>query len=449
MGGGILASAFWQWTLGLKTTTCLVCGGMGLLGDRQGLLTVVPAGSRELLQRVAASHQFEKSKRLRDLLLYLGERGLQDPGCVLHEQEIGVDVFGRQPDYDTSHDTLVRVQISQLRKKLQEYFQTEGRGEPLIIDIPKGSYVPVFRPPADSPAESEPEKPMASRARPFLAGMAAALALFAAGWGIFAIAKHSPGRAGHVVDAFWSQLFHNGHATYIVLSDVTLIEFQNMMGRSIPLAEYETHEFEQLAGLHIADPMQRTLAKQFVSRVTTSLSDVQVARDFSLVAARNEIKPLSILSARDVSSSLIASENTILVGSWRANPWVGLFEDRMAFQTDYQETPPAMRFVNRSPRSGEPAAFEAEWRRNGYCRVTYMPNPNHTGNVLLITGSDVISAEAGGRYVTSEESLGELRAKLGLKPGDPIPHFEILLRTQVVNNTVPYFEMIAYRPHAD
>jgi len=174
---------------------------MGLLADRQGLLTVVPAGSRELLQRVAASHQFEKSKRLRDLLLYLGERGLQDPGCVLHEQEIGVDVFGRQPDYDTSHDTLVRVQISQLRKKLQEFFQTEGRGEPLIIDIPKGSYVPVFRPPADLPVESEPEKPAASPTRPFLAGMAVALAMIGAGWGTFAIAKHPPGRDGHVVDA--------------------------------------------------------------------------------------------------------------------------------------------------------------------------------------------------------------------------------------------------------
>jgi hypothetical protein len=218
------------------------------------------------------------------------------------------------------------------------------------------------------------------------------------------------------------------------------------MGRSIPLPEYETHEFDRLARLYIADPAQRTLATEFVSRVTTSVPDVQVARDFSLLAAGRGL-PLSILSARDLSSSLLASENTILLGSWRANPWVGLFEDRMAFQTEYHETPPSMRFVNRSPLDREPHAFEAEWRRYGYCRVTYVPNPNHTGNVLLITGSDVISTEAGGRYVTSEDSLRELRQKLAIKANDPIPHFEVLLRTQVVNNTVPWFDVIAYRPH--
>ncbi len=416
----------------------------------QGLLKTAPARSRELLQKVAASHHFEKSKRLRDLLLYLGERSLQDPAHTLHEQEIGVDVFGRQPDYDTSHDTLVRVHVSQLRKKLQDYFLAEGRDEPWIIEIPKGTYAPVFRPRDEPLPQPEPERraPPTSR-RPFFAGMVAGLAVIGLAWGISAKGIYLPGRgAEHLVDAFWSQLFGNGRPTYVVLSDVTLIEFQNLMRRWIPLPEYETHEFDRLAGLYIADPAQRTLATEFVSRVTTSVPDVKAARDFSLLAARKGL-PLSILSARDLSSSLLASENTILLGSWRANPWVGLFEDRMAFQTEYHETPPSMRFVNRTPLEAEPQAFDAEWRRYGYCRVTYMPNPNHTGNVLLITGSDVISTEAGGRYVTSEDSIRDLRQKLALKANDPIPHFEVLLRAQVVNNTVPWFEVIAYRPHHD
>jgi hypothetical protein len=41
----------------------------------------------------------------------------------------------------------------------------------------------------------------------------------------------------------------------------------------------------------------------------------------------------------------------------------------------------------------------------------------------------------------------QLRQKLGLKAGGPLPHFELLLRTQIVNSTVPRFEMVAYRPH--
>jgi hypothetical protein len=173
----------------------------------------------------------------------------------------------------------------------------------------------------------------------------------------------------------------------------------------------------------------------------------QVARGLSVLAAR-QLLPLSVLSTRDMSSSLVASQNTILLGSQRANPWIGLFEDRTTFQTDYEEAvpTPTMRFCQPLALVGEPSAFQAKWRRNGYCRPI-CPTPNHTGNVLLTSGSDVISKEAGGRYATSEESLRQLRQKLGLRPGDSMPYFEVLLRTQVVNNTVPWSEMVAYRPH--
>jgi hypothetical protein len=148
------------------------------LKEERELLMPVAARSRELLERIAASGPFQKSKRLRDLLLYLGERSLQSPHCTLREQEIGVKVFGRPPDYDTSHDTLVRVHVSQLRKKLQDYFRAEGRKEPLVIEIPKGSYVPLFRPRTET-AETEPGAPPTGWYGhwPFAAGLAIGLAL--------------------------------------------------------------------------------------------------------------------------------------------------------------------------------------------------------------------------------------------------------------------------------
>ncbi len=418
----------------------------------RGDVATTPTGSHELLLRVAGSVQFQKSKRLRELLLYLGDRGLHDPNCDLHEQKIGVEVLGRPPDYDTSHDTLVRVQISHLRRKLQEYFASEGRDESLIIDIPKGRYVPVFRSRAEAPPEIEPEKAVAYPLKPVLIGIAIGLSLMGVVWGVFSAVKHRveerrPELAAErpSVDALWRQLFGNSRATYLVLSDVTLLDFENLIGRSVPLSEYEAHEFDRLAAQYITDPLRRTLAKEFIDRVTTSVSDVQVARDFGVLAAGKHAE-LNVISARDLSSPLLSSQNVILLGSWRANPWVGLFEDQMAFQTDYRETPSSVRFINRAPLEGEPATFQAEWRRYGYCRVTYMPNSNHTGNVLLISGSDVISTQAGGRFVTSEESMLALRQKLGLKPGDAMPHFEVLLRTRVINSTVPSFELVAYRP---
>jgi hypothetical protein len=79
--------------------------------------------------------------------------------------------------------------------------------------------------------------------------------------------------------------------------------------------------------------------------------------------------------------------------------------------------------------------------------VAYRPNPKRTGITLLISGSDVISTEAGARFVTSEDWMRQLRQKLGLKAREPFPYFEVLLHSRIVNNTVPSFELVAYRPH--
>jgi hypothetical protein len=98
------------------------------------------------VQRVATSVAFQKAHRLRDLLLYLADRSLRQPDVPIREHEIGVDVFGRAPGFDTSQDTLVRVQASQLRKKLQQFFVDNASEEPLMFDLPKGSYTLVFHP---------------------------------------------------------------------------------------------------------------------------------------------------------------------------------------------------------------------------------------------------------------------------------------------------------------
>ena len=410
-----------------------------------------PTEWRELLLRVASAPRFQKSKRLRELLLYLGERSLQDPAYVLREQEIGVDVFGRRADYDTSHDTLVRVQVSQLRKKLQEHFSDEGRDEPLIIEIPKGNYAPVFRPRAEllESTTAPPYLPLqapapAPRRNMFLAGIAAGAVAMGLAWWIFSAVRQPAGAPS--VNALWRQLFANGQTTYTVVADVNLMIFENLIGRTIPVSEYETHEFDSLAEQYIPDTGQRALAHSVVTRVATSVSDVLAAREFGVVAAAQHIS-LNLLSARDSSSALVSSQNTILLGSLRSNPWISLFENQMNFQTDYQEKPAAVRFINRSPMPGEQEDYRAVWRRTGYCRVVFLPNPKHTGNVLVISGSDVISTEAGARYVTSEDAIRQLRQKLGLRPEEQFPHFEVLLKTQVLNDSIPWYELVAYRPH--
>jgi hypothetical protein len=98
----------------------------------------------ELALRIADSKPFEKSPKLREFLLYVCQKSLQDEPGELREPRIGHNVFGRREDYNAGDDNIVRVEARLLRKRLQEYFENEGAQEQLILAIPKGGYAPRF-----------------------------------------------------------------------------------------------------------------------------------------------------------------------------------------------------------------------------------------------------------------------------------------------------------------
>ncbi len=103
------------------------------------------AGTREeFVRRVAASVTFEKSPRLRAFLLHVCRCALENKPEEATEQQIGIYVYGRSPGYSSNDDNIVRSQARVLRMKLEHHFANEGKGEPLLITIPKGQYLPIF-----------------------------------------------------------------------------------------------------------------------------------------------------------------------------------------------------------------------------------------------------------------------------------------------------------------
>src|SRR5258708_29030321 len=91
---------------------------------------------------------------------------------------LGMDVFGRKPTYDPRVDAVVRTEAVKLRARLRDYYESEGREDEVVIDLPKGGYIPAFRireklpEPAATPAEDVVEKPAPPDWRPVLAGPA-------------------------------------------------------------------------------------------------------------------------------------------------------------------------------------------------------------------------------------------------------------------------------------
>jgi len=158
----------------------------------------VPAPSKESvlaeLRSICASAALGSSPRLQKLLTFLVDEKLAE--SALKESVVGVAVFGREPGYDPKDDSVVRTEVRRLRTKLFEYYSGPGAHDPVVIDLPKGSYTPIFQ-------LGAPEAPASVEAPPFLArrrlwkfpALGGAILLAAAAIGFGYHRAHQPARA--------------------------------------------------------------------------------------------------------------------------------------------------------------------------------------------------------------------------------------------------------------
>ena len=99
---------------------------------------------REALQRVLESAAFARSKRLSALLRFLMEETLGGRGDRLKAFTIAQEVYRRDETFDPRVDSLISVQAGRLRSRLKDYYETVGRDDPVLINLPKGTYTPAF-----------------------------------------------------------------------------------------------------------------------------------------------------------------------------------------------------------------------------------------------------------------------------------------------------------------
>jgi TolB-like protein len=106
---------------------------------------------RRQLERVLGSPGFARNERLSRFLRFVVERHLEGRDSEIKESLLAIEVFGRSPGYDPKQDPIVRTEAIRLRARLSEHYQGEGKDDPLVIELPKGGYVPVIRPSQRSP----------------------------------------------------------------------------------------------------------------------------------------------------------------------------------------------------------------------------------------------------------------------------------------------------------
>jgi hypothetical protein len=121
---------------------------------------------REQLKRILVHPLFSNSKRYPVLLAYTVEQTLAGNAAELKERTIGVEAFGREPDYDVNLDPVVRMTAAEVRKRLSQYYYNPDHAGELVIELPVGSYVPSFREPAAQPTTLASESVSVREAQP-------------------------------------------------------------------------------------------------------------------------------------------------------------------------------------------------------------------------------------------------------------------------------------------
>src|SRR3954447_22356265 len=111
--------------------------------DPEPTSAISPGEVRGQTTRILA--RFGSADRQKNFLQFIVEKALAGEGGDIKEFLVAQEVYGRGTEYDPKIDSIVRVEAARIRTRLREYYEREGQFDPIIVELPKGSYVPVFR----------------------------------------------------------------------------------------------------------------------------------------------------------------------------------------------------------------------------------------------------------------------------------------------------------------
>jgi hypothetical protein len=429
----------------------------GVLTEQASAILGQTAACLELAQRIASSEIFARSEYLPKFLLYICDRYLSGKTHEITEQQIGERVFGRQRGYSPGEDSIVRNYAGQLRKRLELYYEREGKLDEVYITIPRGSYVPVFRPrssptaiqlsggtaddridaditlvdlragEADSPALRV--APLISLLNqgwiPFLLGVGMSALVFAAVLLTGRIVRLP--RSDSAAHLLWSALFSKNKDTFVVPADSGIGILQNLSQESVDLSDYASGKY--LSNIKLRNIDAANLDDLRTQRYT-SIVDLTIA---TRLARLPEVVPdrFAIRYARDLRMDDLRNENVVLIGAIHADPWVKLVQDRLNFQIVCGMRINDCRIVNLHPAPGEQSTYASpadNTSQKTFAVIAFRPNLSGTGHLLLIAGLNMAGTEAAGRMVLDSATIKPTLNRVALRDGSLRP-FELLIET--------------------
>jgi hypothetical protein len=381
------------------------------------------------VERILASPAFKNSKQCQKFLEHVVAHSLAGPEEQLKERSIGMDVFGRDPGYDTAADPVVRVRATEVRKRLAQYYLETGCAADVRIEIPAGSYRAEFHEPASQGAQ-EADAPGAvvegrtTRRRWVAGGLVGALCAAAAG--VWALRGRTPAKTA--VDRFWAPLLESKQPVLIYCGQ-PVVYFLSRAVRE----KYGSGSRTGAAPVEI--PPDAELRGRDIIPVTEQFVGIGNAHTSALLAGyfAKRDKPVTFRYASDVSFSDLRSSPAVLIGAF-SNFWTLEMTARFRFVFERGGGVGRIRDRAQEGRIYELSQQAPDGRTpEDFALVTRQVNSETGQTLITAAGISQYGTRAAGEFLTDAKRLEEALSKL---PADwAEKNVQVLLHATVYRNT--------------
>ena len=396
------------------------------------------------IDRLIKSHSLSGSESLCKLLRYLAEHSLDHPGVALKEYQIATEVLGRSGGFDPQSDSTVRVQAGRLRLKLAEHYAHEGQEDPIVVELPKGSYSLTFHVRAlgaQFPAGMALEKESggggnSNRAWAVAVGALSVLLVAALITSAVLWSGRSRSQAGAKEPApsayriFWSRFVTAPQPPWVIFSNA------NFVGRPQTNMRYYNPSSDS-----------REAILDHYTGVGEVLAIHELDRVFGLLNRQLRVKRGALFTLDDVRNN-----DLIFIGSPAENLTLLEIPGTQEFIFQKVNSGPRkgdMEVINVHPAAGESQVFLAspssQSVNEDYAIVGLKPGLDPAHSMLILAGTTTVGTQAAAEYVCREDSLTELLQRLGVSKAGGIKPFEALLHVKVTHGVPVITDLVAVR----
>jgi hypothetical protein len=407
----------------------------------------------EQIDRLVGSRALHGSESLCKLLRYLAKHAVDHPGVPIKEFQIATEVFGRSADFDPQLDSMVRVQAGRLRSKLTEFYSSDGTEDPIVVELPKGTYVLSFHhrnvpaakgasptmngAVAQDAREKSTERRWGTEVISLSIFLAAAIVVI-----VWLMATRTSAPVGLASESepvpaayrvFWRGFTSGQEEPWVVFSNAAFI------GR--PETGMRYRDAARDAGAPILD---------HYTGVGEVLAVHELDRVFTLLHRSIRVKRGSLFSLDDAKNN-----NLIFIGSPVEN--LSLLEIPGTQEFVFENITSGPRkgdhaIINKHPQPDEGKEFFATPSgvplTEDYALLGLVKGINPGQSVLILAGNTTIGTQAAVEYVCRQSSLEELLLRLPVSQNGDLKPFEAVIRAKVARGVPVETELVAIRKTA-